>query len=87
MKLERRHGLLGVAIVGTALVVAALAPSHAESAAYQGVGNENIPTALQGDWEKVSYPALDRLIRQRADEARARQKAGQPRSQVTLAQR
>ncbi len=79
--------MLGVAIVGTALLVAALAPSDAKSAAYQGVDNTHIPTALQGDWEKVSYPALDRLIQQRAEDARAQQKARQAGTPVTLAQR
>lgn len=63
MKLERRHGLFGIALLGTLLTAVLLA---------RGSVAATPKPAPHGDWEAVSYPALDRLIAQRAADARAK---------------
>ena len=70
MKLRREHGMLVLSLIGATALLALFAggavgeagptPSRAV-----GIARE------RGDWEGVEYPALDKLIRQRAAAARA----------------
>lgn len=71
MKLERRHGMLLLSLLGV-VVLASFLTAGARAAAPRGSGT---PMAARADWEGVPYPALDRLIRQRVLDARARERA------------
>lgn len=71
MKLERRHGLFAISGMGIAFVVAVLA--HGDVAAQNPANDPTFVTnAVRADWEGIDYPALDRLISERAALARAK---------------
>ena len=98
MSFKQRHGLLGLGLLGVGFVIAVLSQSpvgHQQAMAgggawavptggSQATGNNVVPDSLQGDWEKVPYPVLDRLISQRAAAARA---AAGNQAQASLANR
>ena len=85
MSFKQRHGMLGLGVLGVGFAIAVLShppaghsqtmaggrPSRAPfSANPQTTGNDVVPDSLRGDWEKVPYPVLDRLISERAAAAR-----------------
>ena len=67
MKIERRHGLFAISGLGVAFVVAVLAQGNV---AAQDPGF--VQNAVRADWEGIDYPALDRLISERAAQLRAK---------------
>jgi hypothetical protein len=68
MKLERRHGVFVLSALGTLFAVAVL--SQGKVAAHDP---NLIPAQVRADWEGIDYPALERVVSQRAAVARAKE--------------
>lgn len=67
MKLERRHGVFVLSALGVAFVAAVLSQGNVAAQSPNFV-----PSAVRADWEGIDYPALERVVSQRAAEARAK---------------
>ena len=67
MKLERRHGVFVLSALGTAFVASVLSQGNVAAK-----DPNFVPAAVRADWEGIDYPALERVVSQRAAEARAK---------------